>query len=104
MYSDHCCVPERNNHGHTVIAYLKDDPEVKLYRTEVKDASTDNTTEKLGWDTHERSKAYAIDTLARDLEDGRVIPHSAETFSELRTFVHGERGKMAASLGTRTTG
>ena len=44
-------------------------------------------------------KSYAIDTLSRDLEDGDCVPHSAETYEELRTFVHGERGKMGGISG-----
>jgi len=35
----------------------------------------------------------------RDHEGGHCIPHSAETYEELRTFVHGERGKMAGQPG-----
>lgn len=99
MYPEHTCVIERNNHGHTVIAYAKEDGNIRLYRTTVKDAVTDKESEKIGWDTTEKSKSYAIDTLSRDLEDGSCVPHSAETYGELRTFVHGERGKMGAVQG-----
>lgn len=60
----------------------------------MKDAIIDKGTEKVGSDTTERRKSYAIDTLSRDLEDGKVILHSAETYSELRTFVHGEPGEQ----------
>lgn len=45
----------------------------------MKDAIIDKGTEKVGWDTTERRKSYAIDTLSRDLEDGKVILHSTET-------------------------
>ena len=37
--------------------------------------------------------------LMVELEDGHRIPHSAETYEELRTFVHGERGKMGGLPG-----
>jgi hypothetical protein len=37
----------------------------------------------------------ASGTLSRDLEDGSGLLQSAETYDELPTFVHGERGKMA---------
>src|SRR5258706_300932 len=66
---------------------------------EAKEKITDQVTQKVGWDTSEQSKSFAIDTLSRDLEDGQCIPHSAETFEELRTFVHGERGKMGGLPG-----
>jgi hypothetical protein len=50
-------------------------------------------TDKISGDTTLKSKAFAIDTLSRDLDDAKCIPHSVEMFGELRTFVHGERGK-----------
>src|SRR5581483_2744949 len=74
-YPEHTCIIERNNHGHTVIAYAKDDPKIRLYRTEEVDKITDKITQKIGWETNERSKSLAIDTLSRDLEDGQMIPH-----------------------------
>jgi hypothetical protein len=44
--------------------------------------------------------------LVREMEHLRavlaartVVPHSAVTYSELRTFVHGERGKTGGSRG-----
>src|SRR5207244_259319 len=99
MYESHTCIIERNNHGHTVIAYAKEDGRIRLYQTEEVDKVTSKITKKIGWDTTEKSKSFAIDTLARDLEDGHCIPHSPETYEELRTFVHGERGKMAGLPG-----
>src|SRR5262249_47889641 len=93
MSERHSCIIERNNHGHTVIVYAKQEEGVSLYQTEVIDKITDQVSEKVGWDTNERSKSQEIDTLSRDLEVVKRIPHSAETFEELRTFVHGERGE-----------
>jgi hypothetical protein len=58
------------------------------------DKITNKFTERIGWDATEKSKSYSIDTLSRDLEDAVCIPHSAETYDGLGTFVHGERGKM----------
>lgn len=43
---------------------------------------------------------YAIDTLKKDLKDGCGVPHPFDTYDELRTFVHGERGAMAALKGS----
>ena len=63
--------------------YAKEDGAIQLYRTEERDKITDKTTEKIGWDTNERSKSLAIDTLSRDLEDGQlrtVRTASAEGF------------------------
>lgn len=101
MYRNHLCVIERNNHGHTVIAFVKHDQKVELYRRQVKDQITEKTELVIGWDTNAKSKAYAIDTLKKDLKDGQCVPHSFETYGELRVFVHGERGTMAAMPGNK---
>lgn len=100
LYTNHLCVIERNNHGHTVIAFVKNDGNVNLYRQEEVDAITGKTSEKIGWNTDRKSKAFVIDTLKKDLKEGRCVPKSHETYSELRTFVHGERGSMAAIKGS----
>lgn len=99
--TSHLAVVERNNHGHTVIAYAKDDPAINLYQRQEKDKITDKVSTVIGWDTNERSKAYAINTLSRDLEDHQCIPHSFETYDELRTYVHGDRGIMGAMPGKK---
>lgn len=101
MYENHLCVPERNNHGHTLIAFLKNYGHVRLYQQEEVDSITGKMTKKYGWNTEAKSKAYAIDTLKKDLKDGRCIPRSVETYDELRTFVHGERGAMAGMSGCK---
>lgn len=101
MYPNYPCFIERNNHGHTVIAFVKNDPYVNLYRQEDVDSITGKITETIGWNTDQKSKAYAIDTLKKDLKGGRCIPHSIETYDELRVFVHGERGKMGPLNGHR---
>jgi hypothetical protein len=103
MYANHTAVIERNNHGHTVIAYAKENGALNLYRVEEVDKVTDNLTQKIGWDTNERSKSRAIDTLSRDLEGGRLVPHSPETYEDLRVFVHGERGSVGPCRRTSTT-
>jgi hypothetical protein len=99
MYQNHMCIIERNNHGHTVIAFVKNDGAINLFRQQEVDSITRKMSEKIGWDTSPKSKAYAIDTLKKDLKTGTCIPHSFETYDELRTFVHGERGKMGGLKG-----
>ena len=74
-------------------------PSVRFLGRKVYLAAIVKVTEKIGWDTNERFKSLAIDSLSRDLEDGNCIPQSSETYEELRTFVHGERGKMGGLPG-----
>jgi len=101
MYRDHLCVIERNNHGHALIGFVKDDAALNLYQQEEKDAITQKVTRKIGWDTGHKSKAYVIGVLKRDLKDGACIPRSPETYDELRTYIHGERGIMGAMPGKK---
>lgn len=101
MYRNHLCVIERNNHGHAVIGFVKHDERVNLYQKIETDKITEKETVKIGWDTDERSKAYAVGVLKKDLREGKCIPHSIEAHDELRTYVHGERGKMDAMKGKK---
>lgn len=101
MFKNHLAIVERNNHGHTVIAYTRDDPAISLYQQQVKDDITGKSSTKYGWDTNHKSKAYAIDTLKKDLKGGQCIPQSVDTHDELRVFVYGERGTMAATKGNK---
>jgi len=63
------------------------------------DRITEEFSEKIGFDTTAHSKSFAIDTLSPDLEDGMCVPHSAETYEELRRFVHRERRSMGGLPG-----
>lgn len=99
MRMRHLAIIERNNHGHAVIAYAKKDTSIRLWQRETQDQILDKTSAIIGWDTNERSKAIAISTLRKDLGEGYCIPRSYETYSELQTFVKGERGKMGGMPG-----
>lgn len=99
MYQSHLAVIERNNHGHTVISYAKEDSAINLYQREEIDKVTEKTSLSIGWDTNERSKAYAINTLGRDIEDGKCVPQNPETYLELMHYVFGDRGIMGAMAG-----
>ncbi len=99
MYENYLCIIERNNYGHTVIAFAKSAGAVNLYRKQEADTITGNMAEKLDWDTDQKSKAYAIDTLKKDRKDDRCMPHSNETIDELRGIVHSERGETGGARG-----
>jgi hypothetical protein len=101
MYTSQSCVIERNNHGHVVVASAGDDSRISLCRAQEVGKVTEK---KIGWDTTGKSMSYAIDTLSRGLEDGRCAQHSPETYEELCTFVHGERGKREVAGKARRPG
>lgn len=96
---NHLVIIERNNHGHAVIAYAKEYPAINLYQEQKENTITEAVSVVIGWNTTESSKALAISTLSRDLEDGRCVPQSPETYQELQYYVHGNRGIMGAMKG-----
>jgi hypothetical protein len=86
------------------IAYTKDDGALNLYQIEETDKIRDNITKTIGWDTMEKIKAVTIDTLCRDHEDAKCIPHPTGSIEDHSTFVRWEREKMSALSGSTTTG
>ena len=74
---------------------VKHDPYVNLFRQEDVDSITGKTTETIGLNTDQKSKAYAIDTLKKDLKSGSCIPRAYSTYGESRVFIHGERSKRS---------
>jgi hypothetical protein len=66
---------ERNNHGHSVLLWLRENA-ADLRRLAADDA-------RPGWLTTTRSKALLYDTAAEALRDGDCRLHSLETFTEL---------------------
>lgn len=99
---------ERNNHGHAVInAALHSGgyPEMKegqwrgLYFHEDYDESKKVKNRKPGWPTTEKTKYFALDGLAKSIEDRDIGIRSRKTLGELETFLKLPRGKAGAQQG-----
>lgn len=74
-YYNHApALPERNNHGHAVILWLRDNSKVRVL------SGQDG---KPGWQTTSVSKAYMYDQVADAFRDQATILHSFETLTEL---------------------
>jgi hypothetical protein len=68
---------ERNNHGHAVLLWLRDNP--RLERLVGHDGSP-------GWHTTTKGKALLYDGAGEDLRDGDAIIHGLETYSQLASI------------------
>jgi hypothetical protein len=68
---------ERNNHGHAVLLWLRDNPAiVRLWGDDG----------KAGWCTNSKSKALLYDAAGQALRDGEAVIHAVETFSQLASI------------------
>jgi hypothetical protein len=65
---------ERNNHGHAVLLWLRDNS--SLYRLYGHDGNP-------GWHTTTKGKSLLYDRAAEAIRDGEAIIHGLETFSQL---------------------
>jgi hypothetical protein len=68
---------ERNNHGHAVLLWLRDNSSL---------APLCGTDGRWGWMTTTKSKTLLFDNAAADLRDGGAFIHSLETFAELASI------------------
>jgi len=77
FYNDAAVMPERNNHGHALILWLRDNSEVTIMAGEDGDD---------GWHTNSRSKALMCSTLAEDLADRSVLIHTETVAFQLTSI------------------
>jgi hypothetical protein len=65
---------ERNNHGHAVLLWLRDNSRLtRLYGDDAKP----------GWNTTTKSKALLYDRTGEALRDGEAVIHGPDTFAQL---------------------
>lgn len=72
-------LPERNNHGHVIIALLGDD-------SQVRDRIMKGLDGNLGWMSSSRGKALMYDMLVEQLRSSSVIIHDEETKTQLASI------------------
>jgi len=68
---------ERNNHGHTVIAWLREHSKLEVLKGQEGD---------YGWTTSGKSKAQIYTTAAECFRDGRATIHTFETYMQLASI------------------
>lgn len=77
-YRDAPVLVERNNHGHTVIAWLKDNAP-SLRRVKGMDRRD-------GWQTSSISKANLYDTVTLAMRESNIVLHDRHVFEQLSTI------------------
>lgn len=85
--------PENNTPGNAVLVKLIDLGYPNIYD------EPNETGDRLGWMTTERSKAEYVSDGRACIKDGSIKLNSKDTLNELRTFCLDERGKMGPQSG-----
>ncbi|HEY6018803.1 MAG TPA: hypothetical protein VIY48_02620, partial [Candidatus Paceibacterota bacterium] len=70
-----------------------------IYTRKVLDRLTRKFTDKMGWDTTQKSRGYMLDTLERVLREQEFGLYGFRTVRELATFVYGKNDKAEAQEG-----
>lgn len=65
---------ERNNHGHAVLLWLRDNAQIEL---------VNGKDDRPGWLNNSLGKSLMYDACANALRDGDAVVHSAETYAQL---------------------
>lgn len=85
-YNDAAILPERNNHGHTVIAALREAGRRVL----------NGHDGRPGWLSNVKGKALLYNALADAIRDGACVIHSPETASQIASI---EASTLRSALG-----
>lgn len=98
-YNEAVLAIEENNHGLAVLNRLKESY-YNLYKRTTHDKATDTEKEQLGWWTSEKTKALAIDNLARLIRTRQLGTKSKRFIQECLTYVREDNGSTNAQAGS----
>lgn len=98
-YKEAVMAIEENNHGLAVLNRLKESY-YNLYKRTTHDKATDTEKEQLGWWTSEKTKALAIDNLARLIRTRQLGTKSKRFIQECLTYVREDNGSTNAQQGS----
>ena len=87
---------ERNNHGHAVLAKLKNLNYPNLHVQEQIDEKNRKKTTKLGWHTNQATKPMIIDNLKPLFREEEAGVRCAATISECHTYIVDDKGRYNA--------
>lgn len=102
LYNNALVVPEINGAGYATTAFLRNEPDVRVWRRKEYDKQTNTITEKLGFRTTTATKPLLISRFSDAVLSGRLTVHSEAALSEMRTFVYTDDAKrysMGAERG-----
>lgn len=97
-YNEAVVAIEENNHGLAVINRMKESY-MNLYKRTTLDKTTDTEKQQLGWWSSEKSKALAIDNLARLIRERQIGTKSKRFIQECLTYVRDDKGATNAQQG-----
>lgn len=83
FYNKAKVLPERNNHGHAVIMWLKEHSDLEILEGHDKKPGRET---KLGWMSSTTGKFLMYDAVADGLKEGGLLIHSFQTFTQLASI------------------
>lgn len=98
MYNSAWIVPERNNHGITVVEKLLELDYPNLY-VEMVEEPPRKPRRRFGWVTSTKTRPLIVDHLIDDVVEGVSGIKSKETFDEMMNFKTQANGKVEADEG-----
>ena len=87
IYNDALVGCESNTPGDGVNRWLRRCGYPRLYRRRDHEKRWEEPEEKLGWHSNKQTKPLAVNTAVKDMREGSLRCHDAETVRELRGFV-----------------
>lgn len=100
IYNEALIAPEiTGGWGFSVVREIQRLGYRKLHTRRVMDRLTDKWTDRVGWDTTAKTRAYMLDTLERVIREEEFVLRDDSTFNELLTFVRDENDRPAAQPG-----
>lgn len=89
-------VPERNNHGHTVVTILQQRRYPRLHTEQDPDYFGNEPVDKPGWQTSVKTRPMMIDAIDDGINGDLVIWNDIPTIDELMTFVFKQKNESKA--------
>jgi hypothetical protein len=87
--------PEVNNHGHAVLARIKDLDYHNVYEREIREEHADKLQAKIGWQTNTKTKTLMLDNFVAAYREGHVKINDVELLKEMLTLVVGPDGDVS---------
>lgn len=99
LYNEAYIGVEVNNHGRTTLKTIIDADYLNIYYSKTIDKITDSITQKVGWETNQKTKRHMIDTLAKWIREKWLGIKWKTLINELITYVIDDKGLTNAQKG-----
>jgi hypothetical protein len=100
-YNGAILAPEQNNHGHAVLASIKNQNYYKVFKREVQEELGQERLDKVGWLTTAKSKMKMIDDLKASFRDDSLRINCADTLREMMTLTIEDDGDIVMNSKDR---